>query len=102
VRVPRWLLKGGTSTSWLLVDLSCQYVRWCRFGEVVGGGERAGVGGWSGTLLGPEGTGVCLFLRPVVGGRLRAGLAVNRRCAWRRVRVGAGVGLVSVRSLRTA
>src|SRR3954468_5400066 len=50
-RVPGWLLMGGTSTSWLL-DLLVGSTP--GFGR---GGILCLVGGWLGTLLGPEGTG---------------------------------------------
>ena len=46
----------GWNVGWLAaLSMSRQYV-WCRLVGV--GGERVGCGGWSGTLLGPEGTGV--------------------------------------------
>jgi hypothetical protein len=74
------------------------------FGRLVEGNAWVGVG-WSGTLLGPEGTGVVPFLRPVWW-PVRAGLSVEPS-AWTFLMGGCvgrrrWMGLVSVRSLRTA
>jgi hypothetical protein len=75
---------GGTSTSWLL-DLLVGSTP--GFGR---GGILCLVGGWLGTLLGPEGTGAG---RGAGCCALWAAAAVNRfSCCPDGVRVGVGVG----------
>ena len=100
--VPGWLLVGGTSTSWLLVHRRVSTSVPCSGWR----GTRGG-GGWSGTLLGPEGTGVWSGLSRAASSVEPLGLGLLLLVALLLVVVawgwvGAGCGVGSVRCLRTA